>query len=321
MQCRLFSLILLLVVFCDLLVDKLTGGGGRSSNEGLAGAAGEPYEDDAWQLLPRRGKRGAMGAFVVPPSARSMAESSSHADATSLFRFALVADSHLWPPSADRVAFMSGSDAKDVRDGLLVGRSPETYSALLGELAAFARSGGAFAVHAGDAVCGGNSFGASAHDFEAQLRAAARAEQLALPRGWSVHHLPGNHDLHPIRGGLSSWASVLGNATLHEELGGAHYRSVRRHGWRLVLLDSASAVGIDSNGHGLIAADQVRRAVARSHTDLPRPIPQRPPSHTSLPRPSPQRPPSHTSLPRPVPQRPSIQTGHPRLILRSLGRY
>ena len=119
-----------------------------------------------------------------------------------LFRFALVTDSHYWPPSPERRAFTTKSDSQPIRDGLLVAHSPETFATLLTDLNKFAASGGAFAVHAGDIACGGNSFHASGAEFESQLHAALRLERNALPPGWPVHHMPGNHDLHPIVGGL-----------------------------------------------------------------------------------------------------------------------
>lgn len=199
-----------------------------------------------------------------------------------LFRFALVTDSHVWPRSHEQRAFSVRSDAQPIRDGLLVAHSPEIFERLLDELARFARGGGAFAVHAGDPACGGASFHASGAEFEAQLRAVASAERAALPAGWPVYHMPGNHDLHPETGGVSAWARILGNSSggggggigaFHEGVGGdgddgdessdgggdgsgAYYRALRRDGWRVLLLDSASAVRVDTDGHGRIGLRQ-----------------------------------------------------------------
>ena len=200
-----------------------------------------------------------------------------------LFRFALLTDSHLWPPSSERLTFATKSDAQPVRDGQIVAHTPEIFAALLAALGKFAAGGGSFAVHAGDAVCGGNSFHSSARGFEHQLRSVAAAEHNALPRGWPMLHIPGNHDLHPERGGLDVWAATLGNSSGggvgafasgfgHGGLGlakrtgtiatsgdgsGAYYRAMRRDGWRLLLLDSASAVGMDSDGHGRVGGEQL----------------------------------------------------------------
>ena len=99
--------------------------------------------------------------------------------ADALFRFALISDSHHWPASSERQAFVSKSDAQPIRDGLVVGRSPETWAAALTTLQKFAANGGAFAIHAGDPACGGASFHASSREFEAQLRAVAAAERAA----------------------------------------------------------------------------------------------------------------------------------------------
>jgi hypothetical protein len=102
------------------------------------------------------------------------------------------------------------------------------------------------------------------------LRAIAAAERTALP-GWPLHHVPGNHDLHPTLGGLEAWAATLGNSSAgpharggshtahsHRGRGRAHYRALRRDGWRLLLLDSASAVGKDTLGYGHVGGEQLR---------------------------------------------------------------
>ena len=188
-------------------------------------------------------------------------------NSSDLFRFALVTDSHYWPPSPERRAFTTKSDSQPIRDGLLVAHSPETFATLLTDLNKFAASGGAFAVHAGDIACGGNSFHASGAEFESQLHAALRLERNALPPGWPVHHMPGNHDLHPIVGGLRTWVGIFGAGAGNGNGGGrgsslldsegAYYRSLRRDGWRILLMDSASGVGMDTDGHGHVGPEQL----------------------------------------------------------------
>ena len=191
--------------------------------------------------------------FVVVPSSSSV----QHRNDSELFRFALVTDSHLWPSTAGRRAFSAIADARDIRDGLLVSHSPEVYAALLEDLRHFAARGGMFGVHAGDAVCGGNNFHANPEEFEAALRSVAATERAALGV-WQMHHIAGNHDLHPTAGGLASWRRALGNATGAPRSDVA-YRSIRTHGWRLILLDSASAVheGFDTDGHGRLGNEQL----------------------------------------------------------------
>ena len=181
-----------------------------------------------------------------------------------LFRFALIADSHLWPASAEQQAFSAKSDSQPIRDGLVVARSSETFSAVLSSLQRFASGGGAFAIHAGDPACGGASFHASSREFESQLHAVATAERASLPTGWPIYHVPGNHDLEPNRGGLEPWLSILGGDVTSSGSGAsqpppAHaYRSIRRDGWRIILLDTASAVGTDTDGHGRVGSHQLR---------------------------------------------------------------
>ena len=180
-----------------------------------------------------------------------------------LFRFALVTDSHLWPASSQQRAFSARSDAQPIRDGLIVAHSSEVFTALLADLSKFAEGGGTFALHVGDVGCGGASFRASGAEFESQLRAVAAAERAALPRGWPIHHVPGNHDLHPEVGGLASWAAVMGNSSgggiggFARDGAGAYYRAIRLSGWRLLLLDSASAVRMDTDGHGRVGGEQL----------------------------------------------------------------
>ena len=191
----------------------------------------------------------------MPPSGELGRRHQWRRNATELFRFALIADTHVWQQSVGRDAFSDRSDAAGIRDGLLVRNSPAVYSTLLQELARFAASGGAFAVHAGDSVCGGASFRSPPAEYEDALRTLV-ADERAVLGSWPIHHVAGNHDLHPSAGGLDLWRRVLGNRS------GAPgpevaYRSLRLRGWRLVLLDSASAVGYDTDGHGRVDAPQL----------------------------------------------------------------
>ena len=172
-----------------------------------------------------------------------------------LFRFALITDSHLWPATASRRVFSDRSDAASIRDGLLISRSPEVYASLLRELSTFAAAGGSFAVHAGDSVCGGATFGAPTEEYEAQLRALSAAERSALGT-WPIHHVAGNHDLHPSDGGLDLWQRVLGNRSGAPRRDVA-YRALALAGWRLLLLDSSSDVEFDTDGHGRIGEEQL----------------------------------------------------------------
>jgi 3',5'-cyclic AMP phosphodiesterase CpdA len=193
--------------------------------------------------------------FIESPAEVLSRRKERQQNASELFRFALVTDTHVWPAAAGRNDFTSRSDASPIRDGLLVRHSPQIYSAMLQELGRFAAGGGAFAVHAGDAVCGGNNFHSPANEYERALRMLAEEERAILGR-WPIHHVAGNHDLHPKLGGLSAWQRELGNQTGAPRPDVA-YRSLRHRGWRILLLDTASAVHFDTDGHGLVDAAQL----------------------------------------------------------------
>ena len=79
----------------------------------------------------------------------------------------------------------------------------------------FAASGGSFAVHAGDSVCGGGSFGQPAEEYERSLEAVA-AVQRAVLGTWPVFYAPGNHDVDPTVGGLAKWQQLLGDSGMGE---------------------------------------------------------------------------------------------------------
>jgi len=185
--------------------------------------------------------------------------SSSAADANeTLFRFAVVSDTHFWLPSTARAEWVRQSDALPERDGLLVSDSDAVAQQLLAELAQFAVRGGSFAVHVGDSVCGGGSFRPPLEEYERGLL-SFREQQRAALGSWPFFHVPGNHDLDPVEGGLAKWRRALGgsgNSSSHSSEVG--YRAVRvAPGWRLLLLDSMDGVARDEDGHGHIGAVQL----------------------------------------------------------------
>ena len=185
--------------------------------------------------------------------------SSSAADANeTLFRFAVVSDTHFWLPSTARAEWVRQSDALPERDGLLVSDSDAVAQQLLAELAQFAVRGGSFAVHVGDSVCGGGSFRPPLEEYERGLL-SFREQQRAALGSWPFFHVPGNHDLDPVEGGLAKWRRALGgsgnSSAASSEVG---YRAVRvAPGWRLLLLDSMDGVPRDEDGHGHIGAAQL----------------------------------------------------------------
>lgn len=175
--------------------------------------------------------------FILVPPPRSIGPNSTRAKLHPVaFSFALISDTHFWVDSASRVEWDKQSDKKEVRDGLLVGDSQQIFGELLRQLVKFKRGGGSFAVHAGDAVCGGASFNSPISDYEASLHSLL-GRSLPLPTsyihlcqalhfvclplvsvtqnpsgeeqrtlgGWPVYHVPGNHDMSPGTGGLAYW--------------------------------------------------------------------------------------------------------------------
>ena len=174
------------------------------------------------------------------------------------FRFAVISDTHFWLPSTARAEWSRQSDEQSERDGLLVSDSDAIVQQLLAELTQFADRGGSFAVHAGDSVCGGSSFHPPLLEYERGLLAFRERQRAALG-SWPVYHVPGNHDLDPIEGGLAKWRRTFGISgrgnSSHPELG---YRALRvALGWRLLLLDSMDGVVHDTDGHGHIGEAQL----------------------------------------------------------------
>ena len=183
-------------------------------------------------------------------------ETSSLATNETLFRFAVLSDTHFWLPSTARAEWSRQSNEAPERDGLLVSDSDAVVQQLLAELAQFVARGGSFAVHAGDSVCGGGSFHPPLQEYERGLRSFRELQRAAFG-SWPVFHVPGNHDLDPIEGGLAKWHRTLGSEgnSSHAELG---YRALQvARGWRLLLLDSMDGVAYDKDGHGHIGEAQL----------------------------------------------------------------
>ncbi|KAL1523866.1 hypothetical protein AB1Y20_018785 [Prymnesium parvum] len=203
--------------------------------------------------------------IVIPPAAPSTLHDASNRSlsrALTLFSFALITDTHYWPSSAARQAWVARSDSLPVRDGLLVADGPPVFTELLEQLRQFAQAGGAFAVHAGDSVCGGGSFHAPAGEYEESLRELLREEARVLQE-WRVYHVPGNHDMHPVLGGLHSWRKVLRNASRYEQASefanpSCNFRTLHpAEGWTMLLLDATDGLETDTNGHGHIGEAQL----------------------------------------------------------------
>jgi len=181
-----------------------------------------------------------------------------------MLRFAVVSDTHFWQSTTARSSFISASDARAVRDGLLVSESDSVLPLLLSQLAAFARSGGDFAIHAGDAVCGGASFKQPAAEFVRSLASYRQTERRYLG-DWPVFHIPGNHDMHPVEGGTAAWRAAFcspnatGSGPCKAQDGRVppSYRALHAHGWRLLLLDATDGLSADVDGHGHIGRAQL----------------------------------------------------------------
>jgi len=223
-----------------------------------------PPTFESWQAAIRSSARVSSLQpleLAESPQLDALGESGEHIDAApngTLFRFAVISDTHFWLPSRARGDWSSRSDAQPERDGLLVSDSDAILQQLLSQLSHFAASGGSFALHAGDAVCGGGSFHQPPTEYERALR-AFREQQTVAFGNWPVFHVPGNHDIDPTEGGLAKWRRILGTSGLGNtsdlEVG---YRALRvAPGWRLLLLDSMDGVPHDLDGHGHIGEAQL----------------------------------------------------------------
>jgi len=78
--------------------------------------------------VKRSGRPRRREAFVYA------ADNRTRPAAESLFRFALVGDTHYWMPTDRRAAFLRMADSRAARDGLLVGDSPAVLQVVLGQL-------------------------------------------------------------------------------------------------------------------------------------------------------------------------------------------
>lgn len=226
---------------------------GASDAASMAGVSGLSVVEQALSLQPFELLERSDARLQALPFGR---DTSSSAANETLFRFAIISDTHFWLPSTARAQWSRQSDEQPERDGLLVSDSDTIVQQLMVELSQFAASGGSFAVHAGDSVCGGGSFRPPLREYERGLQ-TFREQQRAAFGSWPVFHVPGNHDLDPIEGGLATWRRTLGSMgnRSHAELA---YRALRVvPGWRLLLLDSMDGVVHDKDGHGHIGEAQL----------------------------------------------------------------
>lgn len=210
-----------------------------------------------WKARRRTGRR---GAFLLPRAKMA-------SNGMPLLRFAIFGDTHFWSASPARTGWQKRVAAQAVRDGLIVDEVDSILPKLLQQLSTFAASGADFAVHTGDAVCGGSTFGLTPAEFTQSL-VHYRALEVSALGSWPVLHIPGNHDLDPNpdwprRGGTGSWRGAMcANTTrplsrLTCSTGSPNYSSIRAAGWRVVLLDAQDGLTQDSDGRGLIGAAQL----------------------------------------------------------------
>ena len=210
-----------------------------------AGALAEPTQaanDTTTQAAPTRRHR----------------QRTQRSNDTALFTFAVMSDTHVWLPSAARDEYQRSSDNASERDGLLVEHTDSLLRHLMRQLSVFAATGGSFAIHSGDAVCGGGSF-TMAGEYESSLEAVV-AEQRAALGSWPVFYASGNHDIDPTEGGLAKWRRLLGGSGMGDAASASAvgYRAVRvAPGWRLLLLDAMDGVPHDADGHGHVGEVQL----------------------------------------------------------------
>ena len=149
-----------------------------------------------------------------------------------LFKFAFITDTHLYLNATQN--FSGGLQQQ--KNSLLL------YEKLVEQLNAFEP---AFVIHGGDIVCGGNSFGMSAEEYEAALDSA---QQLGQRINAPCYYIPGNHDLHPETGVKDSYLARFGingmgsTCFVHENI-------------RFILLDSQEVP--EDLTHGYISTNQL----------------------------------------------------------------
>jgi 3',5'-cyclic AMP phosphodiesterase CpdA len=226
---------------------------GQSVGRQLSVARGQPRRRARWGT-------GARAAFLLPQAKKA-------AEGEPLLRFAVFGDTHFWSASPSRASWEKRAAAQPIRDGLLVDDADVILPNLLQQLSSFAVSGADFAVHTGDTICGGNTFGLTPVEFSQTLRHHRALEVDALG-SWPVLHIPGNHDLDPNpewprHGGTRAWRRAMcANATrplsrFACSTGSPNYSSVRAAGWRVLLLDAQDGLTQDIDGHGEIGAAQL----------------------------------------------------------------
>ena len=149
-----------------------------------------------------------------------------------LFKFAFITDTHLYPNATQN--FSGGLQQQ--KNSLLL------YDKLVEQLNAFEP---AFVIHGGDIVCGGNSFGMSAEEYEAALDSAQEfGQRIHAP----CYYIPGNHDLHPETGVKDSYLAHFGingmgsTCFVHENI-------------RFILLDSQEVP--EDLTHGYVSTNQL----------------------------------------------------------------
>ena len=149
-----------------------------------------------------------------------------------LFKFAFITDTHLYPNATQN--FSGGLQQQ--KNSLLL------YDKLVEQLNAFEP---AFVIHGGDIVCGGNSFGMSAEEYEAALDSAQEfGQRINAP----CYYIPGNHDLHPETGVKDSYLARFGingmgsTCFVHENI-------------RFILLDSQEVP--EDLTHGYVSTNQL----------------------------------------------------------------
>ena len=188
------------------------------------------------------------------------------ADGAALLRFAVFGDTHYWARSPARALWERRAAAQAIRDGLIIDEVDAIMPKLLHQLSEFAASGADFAVHTGDAVCGGSTFRMKPAEYLASLREYYALEEALAP--WPIIHVPGNHDLDPSpnwpqRGGTMAWREIMcGNKTRAMSLGSCdpgmpNYGSIRVAGWRVLFLDAQDGLARDTDGHGHIGSEQL----------------------------------------------------------------
>lgn len=149
-----------------------------------------------------------------------------------LFKFAFVTDTHLYLNATQN--FSGGLQQQ--KNSLLL------YEKLVEQLNAFDPD---FVIHGGDIVCGGNSFGMSAEEYEAALDSA---QQLGGRINAPCYYMPGNHDLHPETGAKDSYLARFG-------INGMGSTCFVHKNIRFILLDSQEVP--EDLTHGYVSTNQL----------------------------------------------------------------